>query len=313
MQHSFGLGLGRVAVVAALALGGCVTAPAVVPVAAPAPYVAPAVPETAASVAVREHYARVQAGLLSAGLLRTETTPEDAPFTDRNLTDNFLKIAFYEEYAGGQITRHGHAASIRLQRWNDPVRVALVIGPAVPHAQVATDRAWVTSYFARLARVSGHPIVFDDTAPNFWVHIATVDERAAMAGTLNTEMPGLTEGQVTSVTNMDDQTYCQVLTETRDVTSTYTRAVAVIPSEHPDLMRLACVNEELAQAMGLPNDSNAAHPSIFNDDQEFALLTKQDEYMLHMLYDPALHPGMTEAEARPIVETLASRLMGGES
>jgi hypothetical protein len=154
--------------------------------------------------------------------------------------------------------------------------------------------------------------VMDDTAPNFWVHIATIDERAAMAGTLNAEMPGLTQGQIASVTNMDDDTYCQVLTSTVEATSTYARAVAVIPSEHPDLMRLACIHEELAQSLGLPNDSNAAHPSIFNDDQEFALLTKQDEYMLRILYNPALHPGMSETEARPIVQTLASRLMGGE-
>jgi hypothetical protein len=32
-----------------------------------------------------------------------------------------------------------------------------------------------------------------------------------------------------------------------------------------------------------------------------------------MLDDPALRPGMTEEEARPIITTLASRLTGGES
>jgi hypothetical protein len=35
--------------------------------------------------------------------------------------------------------------------------------------------------------------------------------------------------------------------------------------------------------------------------------------MLRMLYNPALRPGMTEAEARPIVESLAARLVGGET
>ncbi len=112
---------------------------------------------------------------------------------------------------------------------------------------------------------------------------------------------------------MDRDTYCQVLTQSDPATSTYVGAVAVIPSEHPDLLRLSCFHEELAQSLGLPNDSNAARPSIFNDDEEFALLTRQDELMLRILYNPALHPGMTEAEARPIVQTLASRLLGGES
>ena len=54
-------------------------------------------------------------------------------------------------------------------------------------------------------------------------------------------------------------------------------------------------------------------PTIFNDDEEFALLTVQDEMMLKILYNPALRPGMTLQEARPIVERLASQLLGGES
>ncbi len=312
MRKPGGPGLRQTVLVALLALGGCATPPP--PVVAPAviePALAPQ--ETPASAAIRLHYEQVQAGLLSESLLRTELAPEDAPFTDRNLTENFLRIALYEEYAGGLVTAHSSATPIRLQRWQQPVRMALIFGPSVPADQVATDTARVASYLARLSKVTGHPIALDDRAPNFWLHIATVDERAAMAPALNAEMPGLTDGQVASVTNMDDHTYCQVLTQSDEATSTYMRAVAVIPSEHPDLMRLACIDEELAQSLGLPNDSNAARPSIFNDDQEFALLTRQDELMLRILYDPALHAGMTEAQARPIVETLASRLMGGNS
>lgn len=314
MRHRFGFGIRQTAVLAALALAACATPVAVHPPRTPAPVVKVApLPETAASAAIKAHYASVQAALLSESLLRTEMAPEDAPFTDRNLKENFLKIALFEEYSGGQITSHGHQAPIRLLRWEQPVRVALLFGPAVPAEQVATDTARVASYLARLARVTGHPIALDDQNPNFWVHIATIDERAAMGPTITAEMPGLTEGQLASVTDMSPDTYCQVLTQSDDTNFTYARAVAVIPSEHPDLMRLACIHEELAQALGLPNDSNAARPSIFNDDQEFALLTRQDELMLRILYDPALHPGMTEAEARPIVETLATRLMDGNS
>ena len=78
-------------------------------------------------------------------------------------------------------------------------------------------------------------------------------------------------------------------------------------------MRLSCLHEELAQGLGLANDSPQARPSIFNDDEEFALLTPMDEYLLAMLYDPSLRPGMTEAEVRPIVYPLAARLLGGAS
>jgi hypothetical protein len=123
----------------------------------------------------------------------------------------------------------------------------------------------------------------------------------------------LTPGQIASITAMNRDTFCQVLTQSDPATSTYVAAVAVIPSEHPDLLRLSCIHEELAQALGLPNDSNAARPSIFNDDEEFALLTTQDEAMLRILYNPTLRPGMTEAEARPHIQSLSLRLLNGES
>jgi hypothetical protein len=78
-------------------------------------------------------------------------------------------------------------------------------------------------------------------------------------------------------------------------------------------MRDLCINEELAQSLGLINDSPKARPSIFNDNEEFALLTRQDELMLRILYDRRLRPGMTLQEAAPIVARIANELMGGES
>lgn len=273
----------------------------------------PAMPESAESAAIRSYYGEVQMSLLSQGLLRTDAGGQDAPFTDRNLTENFLRIALYEEYARGEVTSVRGESPIRLLRWDRPVRVSVLFGASVPDDRQAADRARVASYLARLSQVTGHPISLSDQNPNVWVHIASVDERAALGPFLARELSELTPTQIAGITTMSRDTFCQVLTQSDPATSTYARAVAVIPSEQPDLLRLSCIHEELAQALGLPNDSNAARPSIFNDDEEFALLTTQDELMLRMLYDPALSPGMTEAEARPIVQTLATRFMNGES
>ena len=304
------------ALVAAAMLSAC-EAPKVplaeAPSPPPAPVAAPPSPETAASAAIRAYYAEVQSSLLSQGLLRTDGGAPDAPFTDRNLTENFLRIALYEEYARGQISTIRSQTPIRLLRWDRPIRVSVQFGPSVAPAKQAADRARVASYLARLAGLTGHSITLTNQNPNFWVHFGSIDERAALGPALNTELSELTPGQIAAVTNMDRNTYCQVLTQSNPATNTYTAAVAVIPSEQPDLLRLSCIHEELAQALGLPNDSNAARPSIFNDDEEFALLTPQDELMLRILYNPALHPGMTEAEARPVVQMLAARLMNGES
>jgi hypothetical protein len=62
--------------------------------------------------------------------------------------------------------------------------------------------------------------------------------------------------------------------------------------------------------MGLANDSPRARPSIFNDDEEFGFLTRQDEMLLKLLYDPRLHVGMSARDARPIVQQIAYELAG---
>jgi hypothetical protein len=74
---------------------------------------------------------------------------------------------------------------------------------------------------------------------------------------------------------------------------------------------MACIHEELAQGLGLANDDPQARPSIFNDDEEFALLTGHDELLLQMLYDPRLRTGMTAAEAAPVVREIAAEVMAG--
>ncbi|MEM7498014.1 MAG: DUF2927 domain-containing protein [Pseudomonadota bacterium] len=84
--------------------------------------------------------------------------------------------------------------------------------------------------------------------------------------------------------------------------------LALIRDGLPPRLARACVEEELAQAMGLPNDDPNVRPSVFNDDQEFALLTDHDEALLRILYDPRLAPGMTEDEAMAIVPRIIDDL-----
>jgi hypothetical protein len=74
-------------------------------------------------------------------------------------------------------------------------------------------------------------------------------------------------------------------------------------------MRKSCIHEEMAQSLGLTNDSKSARPSIFNDDEEFALLTRHDELLLKILYDKRLKPGMNNKIALPIVRQIAEELM----
>ena len=301
---------------ACLWLVACAPAQAPVkPTAPPPPRPTPTAPAepSAASRALEMYYARVQADLLTQGLLRTDAGGEDAPFTDRMLADNFLRVALYDEYtptATGLVQRESVS---QLRRWVVPVRVGLRFGPSVPAEQAATDRARIASYLQRLARLTGHPIALSDASPNFWLHVVNEDERRALGPVIRTALPELSGPEVAGLTDLPRSTYCIVYALSAPGGAGYDRAFAVIRAEHPDLLRLSCLHEEIAQGLGLANDSPRARPSIFNDDEEYALLTRQDELMLRILYSPELRPGMSLAEAEPIVRMLAARLMGAST
>jgi hypothetical protein len=267
--------------------------------------------ESPERAAARAYYAQVQATLLSRGLLRTDSGARDVPFTDRTLAEAFLRVALYDEFAPGSGGIVANEAQSTLRRWQVPVRVAVRFGDAVPEDRRPAEIARVAGYLARLSALTGHPVRLSESAPNFFLFIVAEDERRALAPQIAAVMPGFSAGEIGAFTRMPPTTYCQVSVVASGQSSVYVRAIAVIRWELPDLMRLLCLHEEMAQGLGLPNDSPLARPSIFNDDQEFALLTPMDEAMLRMLYDPRLRPGMTEAEARPVVGLLAAGLRGG--
>ncbi len=257
------------------------------------------------------HFAQVERDLRAQGYLRTDPGSADAPFDAATLARNFERIAFFSEFD----TRDGRLLARRtanpLHRWEAPVRLSVVVGAGVPAAQARQDRARVAGFAARLARVSRHPVGLAEDGANFHVLIVTESERRAIAPTLTRLAPGISPAVVSAVTDLSRSDYCLVLAIDGGRSGAYTTAVAVIRAELPALLRLSCIHEELAQGMGLANDDPRARPSIFNDDEEFALLTRHDEMLLRMLYDPRLRPGMTLAQARPIFTRIAAELVGG--
>ncbi|WP_286240264.1 DUF2927 domain-containing protein [Neptuniibacter halophilus] len=83
-------------------------------------------------------------------------------------------------------------------------------------------------------------------------------------------------------------------------------AAVVIPVDQARMhgKLVACIVEELTQVLGLPNDSEQAYPSIFNDKTPEDLLTGLDYLLLKLLYRPELKPGMTQQQLRPVVQNL---------
>lgn len=260
------------------------------------------------SAALRSYLTTVQSSQLTQGLLRQDGGGPDTPFSADMLARNFKRLVFYNEYDSGGISP---ATSGQLRRWEEPVRFEVVFGPSVPPSQRARDSADVAAYANRLARATGHPVSMSKR-PNFLVFFVSEDDRASTLNAIATKLPGITPNNLTPVSNLGDDIYCAVAAYAAGPqSSTYTAAVAVIRSENPDLLRLSCIHEELAQGLGLANDSPEARPSIFNDDDEFALLTNHDELLLSMLYDKRLKSGLSQEQAAPIVRILARELTQG--
>lgn len=287
-------------------------APATTPRARPTGLSQPSEPivtmPSARSQALARYYAEVQADLLAQGLLRTGGGGVDTPYTDTDLLRNFENIAFYDEYAQGAGFRRASGNAGRLRKWTTPVRIAVSFGSTVGEAQRTTDTGMIAAYAARLSRITRHPISTGSANPNFHVMIMGDDDRAEAIARVRRIVPGINEASLNLFRDLPRSIHCFVVAfSARENDYKYRQAIAFIRAEHPDLMRRSCVHEELAQGLGLANDSPQARPSIFNDDDEFALLTTHDEELLRLLYNPALTPGMSADQARPI----AARILAG--
>ncbi|WP_417719400.1 DUF2927 domain-containing protein [Salipiger sp.] len=265
-----------------------------------------------ASEDLKLYYARVQADLLAQGLLRTDGGGPDTPFTDTMLMRNFERIALAEEYERGAGLRPSAGELGFIKKWVRPIRVTTEFGAHVPQDQRVTDVNQVTQYVNRLARVTGHPISMTKGEANFHVLFMSEDDKDTIAPRIRELVPDVNPSALDLFNDLPRSIHCLVIAFSEEEGGyDYGMAIAVIRSEHPDLLRRSCIHEEVAQGLGLGNDSPQARPSIFNDDDEFALLTTHDETLLKLLYDPAVKPGMTADEVRPIIRSRIAVLLGG--
>ena len=262
------------------------------------------------------YYARLQTDLLRRGLMRSDGGGPDTPFTDTILVRNFAAIALEEEYVRGAGLRpsSGQSASSAIKKWTQPIRLTVEFGPTVPQSQRAWNQAETAKFATRLSRITGHPISMVDEGANFHVLFMSEDDSQLIAPRIRELVPDVNPNALRLFRSLPRGIHCLVVAFARQAGGfDYGTAIAVIRSEHPELMRRSCIHEEIAQGMGLGNDDPRARPSIFNDDDEFALLTRHDELLLKILYDPRLKPGMRANEALPIVQGLARDLVPSSS
>jgi hypothetical protein len=301
--------LGRILLVVTLFLAGCEEAivapdPALTPKPKPA-VVKPAVSDE--SMRIKAYYASVQARFLAQGKLRQEHNPKDAPFTASDLVRNFERVALYDEYTNEAGVFVEEQTASYLRRWQKPVRIGLHFGASVSKEQRIKDKQLVSSFAARLAALTGLNIrITNIKNANFVMLFLNRDEQKVDPGLLSANVPQLLPSIVREIETSPRNIFCVAYAlSNADSPTDYSGAVVLVKAEHANIMRRSCIEEEMTQALGLANDDPTIRPSIFNDDEEFALLTKHDETLLKMLYDPRLRVGMTPERARPLLRAVA--------
>ncbi|WP_166418418.1 DUF2927 domain-containing protein [Cochlodiniinecator piscidefendens] len=265
------------------------------------------------SLDMESHFLRRQTSRIAQGLMRTDDGGRLTRAHTEDIISNFVRIALFTEYSGSLRRAHNQRSASLLRRWERPVRMSVTFGQSIPLEQRAEDQRTVREYARRLSRATGHSI---HTAPpqhaNFHILFVNENERVGALGLLRELLPDISDRNLRQLVSMNRHVNCQVFTfwnPNSESDQSYYNAVSIIRGELPPLARKSCIHEELAQGLGLPNDSPDAFPSIFNDDEEFALLTRHDELLLKILYDERLRPGMSAPEAEPIVQTIVAELL----
>ena len=84
------------------------------------------------------------------------------------------------------------------------------------------------------------------------------------------------------------------------------RAEAILPVDAGDFTFYDCAYEELLQALGAINDDSSVPWTMFNDDVQMGFFDVYDQYLLNILYDPRIRPGMTKDEVDALLPEVLS-------
>ena len=244
-------------------------------------------------------------------VLASDSDPWDAPrastfaqvvrppvpaFTNAQLHRNFLSIALRAEAAGN----FGRNSEIGLAKWTGPIRYALL--GARPD-----DVSRVVAEVRRLRRLTGLDIApaINVGSANMVVRFVPFRQRAhALSSLGGPRALGSSVAALVARWRDTETEKCLSLIGTDRRSGAIDRSQIFIKDELPVGLRNACIVEEIVQSLGLMNDDPRANPSIFNDDQRYLELTEHDAYLLRVLYDPRLRPGMDRRQAGPLAREI---------
>ncbi|MGF1910657.1 DUF2927 domain-containing protein [Vibrio kasasachensis] len=214
----------------------------------------------------------------------TEYTWLDPIFIQRA----FLEVALKNEYSQGDKP---------LVKWRQPVKIWVEhkVGDSDLHDQL------VDAHITHLQQIIEHPIYRVDSRQDanvIWLFTRESLWRQDIQQEIGKHALKNIHGAI-----------CKAGYDLSPIDQQIVRASIIIPVDqsrtHGKL--LACVVEEITQVLGLPNDSELAYPSVFNDQTPDDLLSPLDVILLKLLYEPELVSGMKRQQVIPLLDKLILR------
>ncbi len=258
---------------------------------------------------LEKYYSRLEERKISLGLLRQDGGGTDTPFDVDDIVKAFEQVAFYNEYdiTGDKLLPNSEA--VKSAKWKSNINISVRFGSSVNKKQKDNDLLEINELIGVLSQVTNHNIKISQQNINMYVVISNQKEIKNLIGEISLTHPEFDPTRIPIITKLPKDIHCIAMTSmSTEPNSEISSALVIIRSELPVIMRRACFHEEIAQSLGLTNDSHLARPSVFNDDDEFATLTKFDEILLQILYDHRLNSGLSKREAYQLVRQIANEI-----
>ena len=207
-------------------------------------------------------------------------------FSNDDIKDGFFKVAFHAEMQVG-------APADRIRKFDEPVRI-FIDSKAQPDRSAQLENV-VADIRARINHLD-IAITHDREAANFVVllvrdHDVNATIRARYGKERAREIKQSLKPQCLSGIGKDGQFRIR-------------RAEAILPVDAGEFIFLDCAYEELLQGLGVINDDASVPWTMFNDDVQMGFFDVYDQYLLNILYDPRVRPGMTPSEVHGLMDEL---------
>ena len=213
---------------------------------------------------------------------------ERTDFTNDEIREGFFKIAFGAEL---QIDKPAG----RVRKFDEPVRIF------VEAANVPKRRSELANVVADIRSRVNHldiDITDDRSVSNFVVRL--VPERK-LKSTIRALYGNDRAKQIQQTLNPECLSGIG-----KDESFRIRRAEVILPVDAGDFTFYDCAYEELLQALGAINDYASVPWTMFNDDVQMGFFDVYDQYLLNILYDPRIRPGMTRDEADAVLPDILS-------